>query len=71
MLDAYKDIESASDIPVFSGDHWAASIALKIQVHCVTIELLYKCTADTATLLRYTAKLLTLLHCGNALLLHC
>lgn len=31
MLDAYKDIESASDIPVFSGDHWAASIALKIQ----------------------------------------
>ena len=31
MLDAYKDIESASDIPVFAGDHWAASIALKIQ----------------------------------------
>ena len=31
MLEEYKDIESASDIPVFSGDHWAASIALKIK----------------------------------------
>ena len=30
MLEEYKDIESAADIPVFSGDHWAASIALKM-----------------------------------------
>jgi len=30
MLEEYKDIESAADIPVFSGDHWAASIAIKM-----------------------------------------
>ena len=30
MLEEYKDIESASDIPIFSGDHWAASITNKI-----------------------------------------
>ena len=30
MMEEYKDIESASDIPIFSGDHWAASITSKI-----------------------------------------
>jgi len=31
MMDAYQHIEQWDEIPVFSGDHWAASIALKIQ----------------------------------------
>ena len=26
MLEEYKDIESAADLPMFSGDHWAMSI---------------------------------------------
>ena len=30
MLEEYKDIDSAADIPIFSGDHWAASITSKI-----------------------------------------
>ena len=30
MQEEYKDIESIDDIPMFSGDHWAASIVKKI-----------------------------------------
>jgi len=30
MVEEYKDMESAADIPIFSGDHWAASITSKI-----------------------------------------
>ena len=30
MLEEYKDIESAADLPMFSGDHWAMSIQNKI-----------------------------------------
>merc|ERR1740130_173083 len=30
MEEVYKDIDSAADIPIFSGDHWAASITSKI-----------------------------------------
>ena len=29
MQEEYKDIEDIDDIPMFSGDHWAASIAAK------------------------------------------
>jgi len=31
MQEEYKDIESIEDIPIFSGDHWAASIVKKVQ----------------------------------------
>jgi hypothetical protein len=31
MQEVYKDIESIEDIPMFSGDHWAASIVNKMQ----------------------------------------
>merc|ERR1719271_381640 len=31
MQEEYKDIESIDDIPMFSGDHWAASIVKKAQ----------------------------------------
>jgi len=30
MLEEYKDIENVAEIPVFAGDHWAASMAIKI-----------------------------------------
>merc|ERR1712185_743715 len=30
MQEMYKDIESIDDIPMFSGDHWAASIVKKM-----------------------------------------
>jgi len=33
MQEEYKDIESIDDIPMFSGDHWAASIVKKINDH--------------------------------------
>jgi len=33
MQEEYKDIESIDDIPMFSGDHWAASIVKKMQEH--------------------------------------
>ena len=32
MQEEYKDIESIDDIPMFSGDHWAASIVQKMQI---------------------------------------
>mmetsp|Transcript_30790 Transcript_30790/g.79997 ORF Transcript_30790/g.79997 Transcript_30790/m.79997 type:complete len:725 (+) Transcript_30790:1804-3978(+) len=31
MQEEYKDIESIDDIPMFSGDHWAASIVKKME----------------------------------------